>query len=334
MERISPVSDLGFKKVLASDENKDILAGLIKDFFGIEAEDIVIEKPYSISICKEFIEGGEVTKLRQTLKDVAATFKSADFISEVQVNKTQFFDERALYYPFEKYCQNYSEVGAMKVNTSDKPIRYSSLRPVYALNILGYTHFEEDAEALRIFELYDPKRRKRYKRELLRIGFFELSKLEIETANQKHWHEYFTTGEAGADAPAYIKKAGQVIEYVNLREEERVMISTLERLEANEEAQRYSIFLDGIVEGEKRSEESKIAYAKEYAKEYADEKLKAERAEMAKTLKAERAEIAKLKAERLEMAKTLLKNKVDISIIMETTGLSITAINKEAKKIK
>ena len=36
MQRISPISDLGFKKVLASEDNKDILAGLIKDFFGIK----------------------------------------------------------------------------------------------------------------------------------------------------------------------------------------------------------------------------------------------------------------------------------------------------------
>ena len=31
MERISPTGDLAFKKVLASEENKDILAGLIGD---------------------------------------------------------------------------------------------------------------------------------------------------------------------------------------------------------------------------------------------------------------------------------------------------------------
>ena len=41
MERILPTSDLAFKKVLASEENKDILAGLILDFFGIIAEDII-----------------------------------------------------------------------------------------------------------------------------------------------------------------------------------------------------------------------------------------------------------------------------------------------------
>jgi len=255
MERISAISDLGFKKVLASEENKDVLAGLIKDFFGVKvnAEEIVIEKPYSIAVCKEYIEKGEIATLRQTLKDVSASFRAADFVSELQVSKVQFFDERALYYPFERFCQNYSRIDEMRTSSDGKAMRYSSLRPVYALNIMGYRHFEDDI-ALRIFELYDPKRRKRYKKNLLRIGFFELSKSKIETANQKHWRDYFTTGEAGADAPAYIKKAGQIINCINLSEEERNMLSALEKYEADQIAEREYIYLEGRSEGEKIGE--------------------------------------------------------------------------------
>ena len=237
LERILPTSDLGFKKVLASEENKDILAGFIKDFFGIKAEDIVIEKPYSIAICKELIKNEEVTKLRQTLKDVAASFKVADFVSEVQIKKTLFYEERALYYPFERFVQNYSKDESIKIGSDGKPNRYSSIRPIYALNILGYTLFEDDNDTLRIFELYDPKRNKRFK-ELLRIGFFELEKTNIETANQKHWHDYFNTGKANPKAPEYIKKASQIIEYVNLTEEERNVLSAIERIEANEQAEK------------------------------------------------------------------------------------------------
>ena len=95
MERISPTADLAFKKVLGSEENKDILAGFIEDFFEVQAEDIIIEKPYSIAICKEFIQTEEVSKLRETLKDVAASFKAADFVSELQINKTSYYEERA-----------------------------------------------------------------------------------------------------------------------------------------------------------------------------------------------------------------------------------------------
>jgi len=264
VDHISPISDLGFKKTLASEENKDILAGLIKDFFKVTAEEIAIENPYSIAICKEYIESienaesvdnkKEITKLRQTFKDVAASFRVADFVTEVQIAKTYYFDERAIYYPLDRYCKNYGKYGAMETDADGKPYLYSSLRPVYSLNVLGYTHYD-DADALRIFELYDPKRRKRYGKDLLRIGFFELSKDKVETKNQRHWQTYFKTGEAGADAPEYIKKAAQVIKYVNLSEEERRIVDAMSRYEANEQSDRRYIISEsrkeGRIEGEK-----------------------------------------------------------------------------------
>ncbi|MCL2153241.1 MAG: hypothetical protein FWH57_09860 [Oscillospiraceae bacterium] len=62
-------------------------------------------------------------------------------------------------------------------------------KPVYSLNILGYNHFDDD-DALRIFELHDPERKKRFEKRLLRLGYFELKKPNIETQNQKHWLIY------------------------------------------------------------------------------------------------------------------------------------------------
>ena len=249
MDRIPPTSDLAFKKVFTSEESKDILAGLIEDFFEVEALELAIEKPYSIAICKEFVENQEVSRLRETLKDVAATFKIADFVSEMQVHKALFFDERSIYYPLERFCKNYARAGHMTLNADGKPYLYSSLRPEYALNILGYNHYRDDAEALRIFELYDPKRSKSFGKKLLRFGYFELSKPEVETANQKHWQDYFNTGVANPDAPDYIKKASSIIDWLNLTEEERTVFSTLERLEANDLAERGYVYEEGKAEG-------------------------------------------------------------------------------------
>jgi hypothetical protein len=146
--KISPTGDLAFKKVLASEENKDILRGLIKDFyfFVISEDDLVIENPYSIDTYKEYVEDKEVSILRHTakdiavsfnpLKDVAASLKRADFIMEMQIKKARFFEERFLYYPFMRFCQNYGKVGFMETGSDGKLNRYSSLRPVYALNII------------------------------------------------------------------------------------------------------------------------------------------------------------------------------------------------------
>ena len=48
--RISPTSDLAFKKTLAERGNEDVLQGMIADFFGIRPalEDITITAQYSI----------------------------------------------------------------------------------------------------------------------------------------------------------------------------------------------------------------------------------------------------------------------------------------------
>jgi predicted transposase/invertase (TIGR01784 family) len=246
LSKISPTGDLAFKKVLASEENKDILGGLIQDFLGITADEIIIENPYSIASYTEAIKSDEeIAVLRYTLKDIVAVLKKADFISEVQVKKTMYFDERALYYPFERYCQNYNKPNAMTSTAYGKPIRYSSLRPVLALNILGYTHFQDDS-ALRIFELYDPIRHKSYGKDLIKIGFFELAKTNIETPNQKHWHDYFTTGEVSQDAPEYIQKASRIIDFVNLGKEEKEMALALEKAQAIYDTEIASSFFEGM----------------------------------------------------------------------------------------
>ena len=255
MKRIPATGDLAFKKVFASEENKDCLGGLINDFFGVEVstEAITIETPYSIEAYREVIQGEEFSVLRHTLKDVAASLQFAGFVSEIQVKSTRFFWERALYYPFNRFCKNYNKQGYMEIGSDGKPNRYSSLIPIYSLNILCQPHFHDD-DALRIFELYDPVRNKKYKKDLVKIGFFELSKSNVETTIQQYWRDYFLAGEAHPDAPDYIKKASYIIEYVNLSKEERDMSDVLEKARADYDAGFSSAYHDGIELGEKRGE--------------------------------------------------------------------------------
>jgi hypothetical protein len=138
----------------------------------------------------------------------------------------------------------------MTIDSKGRPIRYSSLRPVYSLNILGYTHFPDDDDALRIFELFDAKRNKRFTKDYLRIGYFELTKSGIETQKQRYWHDYFNTGVVGPEAPEYIRKASSIIEYSNLTEEELNMARTLERAQAIYDADMYGSYIEGKAEGE------------------------------------------------------------------------------------
>ena len=188
----------------------------------------------------------------------------------------------------------------MVLDSDGKPIRYSSLIPVYSLNILGYNHFQEDKDALRIFELYDPKRNKRFGKELLKIGFFELKKENIETENQRRWRDYFLTGEVDEDAPEYIKKASRTIEYANLGEEERNMASAVEKAEATYQAVLYGSYLEGKDEG--KAEGMAVGMA---------------------------AGMATGRTEGLyEVARKLLRRNRPIAEIMEDTGLTLEEIEK------
>jgi hypothetical protein len=222
-ERISPTSDLGFKKITSTPESKDVLRGIIGDFFDlwIPLEEINITAPYDIKSYEEYVKrltgGEEISEtLRQTVQDVVADIKIADFAAEAQIRKDWYFSPRSIYYACARFCANYNVPGKMVTMYDGTPLRYSSLKPVYCVNILGYPHFTGDDDALRIFEFYDRKRNKSFDLEYLTIAYFELTKSNVETKNQRHWKTFFQTGEAPADAPEYIRKAAQFIERANL----------------------------------------------------------------------------------------------------------------------
>ena len=52
-KRLSALGDLIFHKTFASEENKDILAGLAEDFYGIKTKSITILDPYDIRVYTE-----------------------------------------------------------------------------------------------------------------------------------------------------------------------------------------------------------------------------------------------------------------------------------------
>ena len=257
-ERISPTSDLGFKKITSAPESKDILRGIIGDFFGfwVPLDEIHITAPYDIRSYGEYVKrlngGEEISEtLRQTVQDVVADIKIADFTAEAQVRKDGFFSYRSLYYVCSRFCANYNVPGRMVTMYDGTSFRYSSLKPVYCVNILGYPHFTGDDDALRIFELYDKKRNKSFEREYLTIAYFELAKNNIETENLRHWKTFFQTGEAPADAPEYIRKAARFIEKANLTKEERDMYEQIQKAEDIRVSELYTAQLEGEARGKK-----------------------------------------------------------------------------------
>jgi hypothetical protein len=236
---ITPTNDLLFRKTFASTGSEDILGGALSDFFGIhpDTKDIVLENPYSIKDYEELLDADvndAVVVLRETKRDVTATFQEADFTSECQLKKEDFFNVRSIYYIFDKFCQNYNKRNELKTDATGKLLLYSALKPVYSLNIMGYNHFAEDQDALRVFTLHDKLRDKSFQKEYVSIAYFELEKPKVETANQKAWQHFFKTGFALPSAPEYIKRAAELTKYVNLSKEEKTVISTYELNEQRE----------------------------------------------------------------------------------------------------
>jgi len=272
-ERIKPTSDLGMKKITSTPESKDVLRGLIGDFFDlwIPLEEIHITAPYDIRSYEEYVKrlrgGEEISEtLRQTVQDVVADIKIADFSAEAQIRRDNYFSVRSIRYSCTRFCANYNVPGKMITMYDGTPLRYSSLKPVYSLNILGYPHFTGDDDALRIFGFYDRKRNKSFDREYITIAYFELTKNLIETENQRHWKTFFQTGEAPADAPDYIKKAAQFIEIANLTKEERDMYEQIQRAKDIYDSERYTAQIEGekigAARGEAKLKEEMLAVAK------------------------------------------------------------------------
>jgi hypothetical protein len=257
-DRILPTNDLAFKKILASEDQKAVCCGFIHDFWNITVtpDELTIANPYSIQAYSEAVKNTamDIVKLRQTILDVSFSLKRQDLQVEMQVKREKYFTERSLYYAFTRYCDNYNKQGAMELirkgrgKAADLYNRYSSLRPVYSLNILDYSHFGGE-DALRTYVLYDRQHQEALERELISISYFELEKELFENEEQREWRDFFLTGRAGKDAPAYIRQAEGMLENINLTEEERVMIDAQEKAQADYDASLVTAYDEGIDKG-------------------------------------------------------------------------------------
>ncbi|MDR0867008.1 MAG: Rpn family recombination-promoting nuclease/putative transposase, partial [Planctomycetota bacterium] len=258
-EKISPTNDLAFKKIFASEKDKDVLAGLVNDYFGyhLTAAEIELRNPYSIEAYREFLRDGSgagAAKLRQTARDITAVLKpqDADFTAELQINKEYHFLPRSLYYPCDLFCDGYNQFPPP--NAAGKIDRYASLRPVLSLNITKFNLFPDDDDAWRIFELYDVRHQRSFPKNYLRIAYFELRKKNFANDNQRYWRDYFLSGAVAESAPEHIRRAARLLEAVNFTEEERKMVSLEEKALATYEAEMVYACGEAEAKGEARGE--------------------------------------------------------------------------------
>jgi predicted transposase/invertase (TIGR01784 family) len=267
---IKPTGDLAFKKLFASEENREIIKHFIADILGIAttADQISIRNPYSIHsyleqrnavTATELAEGVDsVMTLRETQRDVTmAVLDVGDVTIEMQVLEPEHFIERAHYYLDDLYISNYNQ------NIPKNGSKYQSLKPAMSLNILGFNLFPDDDRALRTFTYHDketltPLETKPYKQ----MSFLELKKPNA-AAIVSAWQEFIKTGLAQPDDPDYIKDAAKIISYQRLSPKEREVIDAATKREDTDIAVNLRI-------QRRIREESEQARAKGHAQGHAE----------------------------------------------------------------
>jgi len=251
---VLPTYDLAFKKILANPEHPEIIQGFIRDFLDREVavDDIRILNPYSID---DYVSPQEISNvnpdtespdgegLLELIHDVTITvIETLDLTIEMQLAKHPDLMKRSHMYLADVYRKNY--------NNNPKGSKYETLKPVWAINILGFKYFP-DAQAYRVLTFHDQKSKLPLAENFMHLGFFELPK-ETDDIRLASWRAFFNTGIASRTAPEYLQEAAKLITYQNLTPKERNVIDSDER--RREWAESYNTYLlgrydDGVTHG-------------------------------------------------------------------------------------
>jgi len=161
---------------------------------------------------------GKQIKFRETVRDLTvAIIDAGDVTIEMQVSETEFFLQRAHYYIDDVYLSNYNQ------HTVNDESRYSSLKPVLSLNIIGFQMFA-DRRALRFFQYSDTETQEQLEPVLKQIGFLELTKPKTGDPKIDRCVDFFRTGQVPADAPKHLQQAAKLVLYHNLTAKDRAVI--------------------------------------------------------------------------------------------------------------
>lgn len=288
--------------MFADQRHEHILIGFIQDIFDIEVESVQIETPYRIDT---FYELQKEKQLTFTAVDVVARLTDKSLVTiEMQVNPQKYYAERSVYYVTEKYVSNYGQSKHYRGPEGQHSEKYSSLYPVFGLNILDFVLFKDSVSEvpLRHFDVYDIENKEYFPtKNILKFSFLELPRTPAK--NQKHvayWMEYFTTGAVPETAPAYIQEACEVIAYQNLEQEERTMVNAIEKAREDQKATILYYKDEGRNEGLKQGLEQGL-----------------EQGEQKK---------------QVEIARSMVREGLDIDLIKRVTGVDHATIQELEQK--
>jgi predicted transposase/invertase (TIGR01784 family) len=309
---LSVKMDLLFKRAFANAAYPEVPKHFIEDVLGLSVQDITIENPYSID---EFTNKDGESDMRHTEVDVLLRLTDQRLIVvELQRASQTFFIERSIFYATSRYDADYGR-GDLQRTLSDKGAeKYSSLYPVYGINIVDFTLFNQDRRALRHFTFTDTETKELLNAEgMIHICYIELRKKAPR--HLRHWMDFLNDKPMHTDAPDYIRQAYELVSHANLDDKERKMISAKERYEQDLLGQmnyvRNEGRNEGIALGERRGEQRGIAKGRNEGIALGEQRG-----------------IAKGEA---KLIGTMLANGTSITEASRLTGLSVEEINRLLK---
>ncbi len=291
---LKPGIDYVFKKVFGTEENKDILKGLICSVLGIASEEI---KDITIT-------NGELSKQNRKDKlsrlDILLKLNNEKMINiEMQMFNYKTLPKRILYYWSQVY-----------VSTSHSGNEYDGLKPCITIWFLNQTMFKETEKAHTTFTIREKELDILFT-DVFEAHIIELTKIEKNNKKLNEWIEFLNLKSKEEmemlrdnTTNTDVKEAIDIVKLMTLDEKSRYeyINRMMEIMDYN--TLKYEAMQDGIEEGRREGIEEGRRKGIEEGKEVGK------------------------KEEKREVAKKLLNAGVDIEIIKSTTGLKEEEIQK------
>ncbi len=334
-----PKNDLVFKKLFATEENKDLLISLINAILPKNEQvlEIELKNPYQVS---DYITG------KNSVLDIKAKDENGIFYDiEVQIQHYDFFAKRMLFYWAKMFSKQLD-----KSPHKTKHFAYKGLSKCIVISFMSFIYFKEDEEYCRCITLQDRKTNERHKSlDYLDIYFIELPKFKeeltimnnLKTAQDK-WLTFLKKGYDENGLPQYLDVNDPLV--AKAREQLRIMDFNFEEQEYYEAQQKMILDHNAVVEQlekEKAEIDTQKAEIDTQKAEIDTQKAeidtqKAEIEQKAQFLSNQEQELERKNKEfevkNLEIVKRLLQTDSNNEFIALVTGFSEDEIERIRKK--
>lgn len=193
---------------------------------GLGFKSVVLNETYRIEEYMARLDAHQ-GELFETVVDLSGELSDGTVMSiELQVKNHYKFIERSLYYMANTYMNQYT-----------KQYKYDTLNPVISINIINFSLYQFQGRTLEKFVLKNdenlPLLTTHYQMPFQVVYFSLVHETREEVLD--YWRKLFLHLEIDENAPQVIKDANQIIDYHQLSEVEKMIITREEKMRADYE---------------------------------------------------------------------------------------------------